>query len=252
MIVADTVLAPTRSLSFHTFLARTSTPGVSDGQQAFHARALLLNTKWQTFAEYTDIEDNFNAEVGFVPRIGIRTTKVHIERNPRPGGWIRVMEPMFNITNTTDQHNRLLTRRIHHMVGTRFKNGAYINVMFNHLYDRLDVPFVVQNQVTIPVGEYRFHEWNFVFNSNPSRRVYALSTFSPQTFYDGTQEGHRGDARRAGDQPRVRRGLAASQRRRSSVGRLRRQPGDSQVRLRHVAAHDHPLAVPVQLARRGS
>ncbi len=59
MIVADTMLAPTRSLSFHTFLARTSTPGVSDGQQAFHARALLLNTKWQTFAEYTDIEDQF-------------------------------------------------------------------------------------------------------------------------------------------------------------------------------------------------
>jgi hypothetical protein len=188
MIVADTVLAPTRSLSFHTFLASTSTPGVSDGQQAFHARALLLNTKWQTFAEYTDIGDNFNAEVGFVPRTGIRTTKVHIERNPRPGGWIRVMEPMFNITNTTDRHNRLLTRRMHHMVGTRLKNGAFINVMFNRLYDRLDVPFLVQNTVAIPAGEYRFHEWHFVFNSDPSRRLYALSTFSPQTFYEGTRK----------------------------------------------------------------
>jgi len=187
MIVADTVLAPTRSLSFHTFLARTSTPGVSEGQQAFHARALLLNTKWQTFAEYTDIQDHFNAEVGFVPRTGIRTTKVHIERNPRPGGWIRVMEPMFNITNTTDQHNRLLTRRLHHMVGTRLKNGAYINVMYNRLFDRLDVPFVLQDKVTIPVGEYRFHQWTFVFNSDPSRRFYALTTLSPQTFYEGTR-----------------------------------------------------------------
>ena len=187
MIAADTMLAPTPSLSFHSFVARTSTPGVSDGQQAFHARALLLNTKWQSFAEYTDIQDHFNDEVGFVPRVGIRTTKLHIERNPRPGNWIRVMEPMFNITNTTDQNNRLLTRRLHNMVGTRLKNGAYINVVFNHFYDRLDVPFVLQNQVTIPVGEYRFHQWNFVLNSNPSRRVYALTTFSPQTFYDGTR-----------------------------------------------------------------
>ena len=187
MIAADTMIAPTPSLSFHSFFARTSTPGVGDGQQAFHARALLLNTKWQSFAEYTDIQDHFNAEVGFVPRVGIRTTKLHIERNPRPGNWIRVMEPMFNITNTTDQHNRLLTRRLHNMVGTRLKNGAYINVVFNHFYDRLDVPFVLQNQVTIPVGEYRFHQWNFVLNSNPSRRVYALTTFSPQTFYDGTR-----------------------------------------------------------------
>ena len=187
MIAADTVLAPTPHLSFHTFLARTSTPGVSDGQQAFHTRALFLNPQWHTFAEYTDIEEHFNAEVGFVPRTGIRTTKVHIERNPRPGGWIRVMEPMFNITNTTDQHNRLLTRRLHHMVGTRLRNGAYINVVFNRFYDRLDVPFALQNKVTIPAGEYRFHQWNFVFNSNPSRRVYARTTFSPQTFYEGTR-----------------------------------------------------------------
>ena len=26
-----------------------------------------------------------------------------------------------------------------------------------------------------------------MFNSNPARRVYALTTFSPQTFYDGTR-----------------------------------------------------------------
>ena len=186
-VVADAVLAPTRSLSFHTFLARTSTPGVTDGQQAFHARALFLNTKWNSYAEYTDIQDNFNAEVGFVPRTGIRTSKVHIERNPRPGGWIRVMEPMFTVTNTTDQHNRLLTRRLHHMVGTRLRNGAYINVVHNRIFDRLDVPFVLQNTVTIPVGEYRFNQWTFSFNSNPSRRFYALTTWSPQTFYQGTR-----------------------------------------------------------------
>jgi hypothetical protein len=185
MIVADAVLAPTPTLSFHTFLARTATPGVSEGQQAFHTRALLLNNKWQSFAEYTDIEENFNAEVGFVPRRGIRTTKLHIERNPRPGGWIRVMEPMFNITNTTDQNNRLLTRRLHNMVGTRLKNGAYINVVYNRWFDRIDLPFKLQNRVTVPVGDYRWGQWNFVFNSNPSRRVYALTSFSPQDFYGG-------------------------------------------------------------------
>jgi hypothetical protein len=186
-LVVDSVLAPTSSLSFHTFLAQTSSPGVSDGQTAFHARALLLNTRWNTFAEYTDIQDNFNAEVGFVPRTGIRTTKVHLERNPRPGNWIRVLEPMINLTYTTDQHNRLLTRRIHNMLGTRLRNGAYINIWYNHWFEQIDRPFTLQSRVTVPTGTYRFGEWNFSFSSNPSRRVYGRIAYSPQEFYDGTR-----------------------------------------------------------------
>jgi hypothetical protein len=186
-MAADALLAPTPNLQFHTFVARTATPGVTDHQQAFHTRAYFQNSRWNTFAEFTDIDDNFNAEAGFVPRTGIKTTSVHIERNPRPGGLIRVMEPMFNIDYTTDQRNRLVTRRIHHMVGTRFQNGAYLNVILNRWLDVLDEPFIIQRGVTIPAGVYRFYEWNLTFNSNPSRRLYERFSYAPQTFYDGTR-----------------------------------------------------------------
>jgi hypothetical protein len=185
---ADALFAPTQSFSIHSFLARTASPGVSDHQDAFHARALFLNNRWNTFAEFTDIDQNFNAEVGFVPRTGIRTTKVHLERNPRPGGLIRVMEPMINLIYTTDQQNRLLTRRIHHMLGTRLQNGTYINVVLNRWLDRLDEPFRIQSDVTIPVGVYRFHEWQLSYSSNPSRRFYQRFSYSPQTFYGGTRD----------------------------------------------------------------
>jgi hypothetical protein len=184
---ADALVAPTPSLSFHSFLARTATPGVADDQQAFHTRAMFQNSRWNTYGEFTDIEDNFNAEVGFIPRAGIRTSVVHLERNPRPGGLIRVLEPMLNITYTTDQQNRLITRRIHHMVGTRFQNGAYLNVVLNRWLEVLDEPFAIQRDVTIPAGVYRFYDWNFTFNTNPARRFYERFTYSPQRFYEGTR-----------------------------------------------------------------
>jgi hypothetical protein len=186
-MAADAVIAPTSSLSFHSFIARTSSPGVVDDQQALHGRVLFQNSKWNTYGEYTDIEENFRAEAGFVPRTGIRTSKLHIERNPRPGGLIRVMEPMFNIQYTTDQQNRLITRRLHHMVGTRFQNGAYLNVVLNRWLEVLDRPFAIQRNVSIPAGVYRFHDWNFTFNTNPARRFYERFTWSPQTFYTGTR-----------------------------------------------------------------
>jgi hypothetical protein len=161
---------------------------VADNQQAFHTRVLFQNSKWNTYGEFTDIEDNFNAEAGFVPRTGIRATKLHFERNPRPGGLIRVMEPMLNIEYITDQQNRLITRRIHHMVGTRFQNGAYLNVILNRWLEVLDEPFAIQPGVTIPSGVYRFYDWNFTFNTNPARRFYERFTYAPQTFYDGTRQ----------------------------------------------------------------
>jgi len=187
LVSGDVLFAPTQSFSVHSFIAQTDSPGMTDGQQAYHVRALFLNRSWNTFAEYTDIEEHFNDEVGFVPRTGIRTSKLHLERNPRPGGIIRVMEPMANIIYTTDQDNRLLTRRIHTMLGTRFQNGAYLNVWYNNWFDQLDEPFRIQPGVVIPSGAYRFHEWMFMANTNPARKVYGRFAYSPQTFYSGTR-----------------------------------------------------------------
>ena len=186
-VAADMVLAPTPSFSLHSFVARTASPGVSEDQMAFHGRAGFQNSKWNSYGEFTDIQDNFNAEVGFVPRTGIRKTTLHIERNPRPGGLIRVMEPMFNVDYITDQQNRLVTRRLHHMVGTRFQDGSYLNIILNRWLDVLDEPFAIQRNVTIPAGVYRFYEWSLTYNSNPARRVYERFNYRPQTFYDGTR-----------------------------------------------------------------
>jgi hypothetical protein len=52
---------------------------------------------------------------------------------------------------------------------------------------RMLLGLTLQNLVTIPVGTYRFGEWNFSFSSNPSRRLYGAITYKPQTFYDGTR-----------------------------------------------------------------
>ncbi|MBI4886472.1 MAG: carbohydrate binding family 9 domain-containing protein [Acidobacteria bacterium] len=186
-LAADTLIQPTPSVQLYSFLAQTATPGVTEDQQAFHTRVAFMNRKWNNYGEYTDIDEHFNAEAGFVPRTGIRKSTLHLERNPRPGGLIRVMEPMITIDYTTDQTGRLVERRIHHMVGTRFQNGTYLNVFINRWLDVLDEPFAIQRGVVIPAGVYRFHEWNFIFNSNPARRVYERFTYSPQTFYDGTR-----------------------------------------------------------------
>ena len=183
---ADMTLSITPSLTVEGFLAGTSTPGFTDEQFAGHFRAGWLDQSWRIYTEYTDLGDNFNPEVGFVPRVGIKRSKFHFEGNPRPERWgIRMMEPMVNVEYLTDQTGRLVTRRNHQMVRTLFDSGAAINITVNRQFERLDEPFQVVPDVVIDPGEYTFWNLSLMFNSNPARKLFYGLRYSPQAFYDG-------------------------------------------------------------------
>jgi len=185
---ADLTLAPHPSFTMNGFLAGTATAGAGGNGTGGHLRAAWLDDRWNVYAEYTDLDDDFNPEVGFVPRTGIRTSKFHIERTPRPGRWgVRVLEPMYNVTYTTDQGGRLLSRRHHYMVGSRWDNGSTFIVWYNDYFERLDAPFAVRPEIVVAAGDYRFGEWRFWYMSNRAARVYGSLSYAPQTFFDGTR-----------------------------------------------------------------
>ena len=182
----DTSLTPHRFLSITGFVAKTESPQVENGDMMGHVMLLWLSPAARIYSEYTDIQDHFNAEVGFVPRIGIRRSKVHAQWNPRPGKWgIRSMNPMMNFEYTTDQHNRMLTRRTHHMIGFQFEDGSNLTFITNKEFERLDVPFQITDNVTIPIGFYRFWSPSVRYLSDPSRRISANARYAPQGFFGG-------------------------------------------------------------------
>ena len=184
---ADMNLALTSALTVDGFIAGTSTRGISGGDFGAHFRAGWLDQSWRVYTEYTDLGENFNPEVGFVPRVDMRRSKLHLEFNPRPGKWgIRMMDPMWHVVNITDQTGRLMTRRFHNMVGTDFDNGANFTVTHDRVFERIDDPFRVGG-VAIDPGKYRFHSWSFSFRSDPSRSFFYRLSYSPQTFYDGNR-----------------------------------------------------------------
>ncbi len=184
---ADMSLAPLPTLSIVGFLAKTESPGFSDNQMGSYINASWLDARWKIFSEFADLEDNFNPEVGFLPRRGVRTSKHHFEWDPRPDRWgIRQFSPMVNYIYTTDQNNRKLSTRTHVMNRTIFQTGADLTVWYNHYFERLDAVYS-RFPVDIAAGDYTFGEWRFQFRSNPARRLYYELVYSPQDFYDGTR-----------------------------------------------------------------
>ena len=185
---ADAALAFGSSLRINGFLAQTQTPGISSEDGASYFRAHWRSPSWDIYFDHNDLGNNFNAEVGFVPRVGVRSTKFHVSRTPRPDFWgIRVMTPMVHIVYTTDQAGRLVYRELHQMIRITFENSASFTFIYNDDFERLDEPFSLQG-LSIPAGKYNFYDATIGFTSNPSRRVSYGITYLPQGFYGGSRK----------------------------------------------------------------
>ena len=79
-------------LELSSYLLGTDTPGLEGSDAAGFARVAWRDRFWDVEASHISIQDNFNAEVGFVPREGIRKSRGEFGITPRPEGripWVR-------------------------------------------------------------------------------------------------------------------------------------------------------------------
>ena len=186
---ADANLVLHKSLQITSFVAKTDTPGLRGNDMAFFGRVAYRDPALSVWLNYLDVQDNFNAEVGFVQRRGVKTTKAYFSPTPRPGrAGIRMLEPMAVLAYVTDQQNRMVWRTQHFMNGFYMADGSFINVIYQRNLDVLDAPFRIQPTITIPVGTYAFDELDLTYNTNPARRFYERFTWQPMQFYGGTRQ----------------------------------------------------------------
>jgi hypothetical protein len=183
---ADANLVLGKNVQINSYVAKTDSPGLKGQDMAFFGRVAYRDPAWNVWLNYLDVQDNFNAEVGFVQRRGVKTTKAYFSPTPRPGKFgIRMLEPMAVLTYVTDQQNRMVTRTQHFMNGVYLSDGSFINVIYQRNLDVLDVPFQIQRDVLIPIGTYKFDELDLTYNTNPAKRFYERFTYQPMQFYGG-------------------------------------------------------------------
>ncbi|MEQ1911295.1 MAG: DUF5916 domain-containing protein [Vicinamibacterales bacterium] len=183
---ADANINVSPNVQVNSYIAKTDTPGRDGKDLAYFGRLAYRDPRWNLWLNYLDVQENFNAEAGFVQRTGVRTWKGYFGPTPRPKrGQVKIFEPMYVFTNITDQQNRLVGRTHHLMLGTTLRNDSFINVIYQRVLDVLDQPFRIRPNVTIPAGQYWMNELNMTYNSSPGKRVYQRLTVSPNQFYDG-------------------------------------------------------------------
>ena len=179
-----------QNFTVNGYLAKTFTDGVEDRDLTRKVTTQWRDNLITVQTIFTELQENFNPEVGFVERVGVRTFRSRLELKPRPprNPLIREFRPHVYPDYQMDEDNRLVTRTFHYGFDTVFHNGSVIEIKHENFFDRLDEPFRIRRippAVTIPRGDYNFSLWGMEMQSDPSRRFFGTLDYRNGSFYTG-------------------------------------------------------------------
>ncbi len=188
--LATSTFLGSNNLGATGYFLHTTNPLNIGKSSAFGTEVSYPNDPVDVRIDYMEIQDNYNAAVGFTPRAGFRNINPQMAFAPRPRQhpWIR----RFNFSAAADwfldpHDNRLLTREVDFtalQIDTHRQDSLQFHIV--PTYELLDEAFRIAPGVTLPVGqEYSFTRYRLA-GSTTSRRQLAIA---PQVewgdFYSG-------------------------------------------------------------------
>jgi len=188
---ADARMAIGEAVTISSFVARTQTPGLSGREQAYDATAAWASRNWTANFNIREIGENFNPEVGFVPRDGYRYYQVYLQRAVRPDTFLREIRPHMSY-NTFRSRRRGFKRgfeessRLHLDTAWEWPSGTMISTGANLVTEGLYEPFGISGtDVVVETGTYRGWEAFVFFNTNRSADVSFSGRFNAGSFLSG-------------------------------------------------------------------
>jgi len=187
VVAADINLSFGAGTRFTGFLGKSQTAGVNGQDWAGTAFFSHERDLWGVNLGYTDIQDNFEAQIGFIQRTGVRKSRVIPYFSQRwKGGPVRQTWLFNDFQYITDQQNHLVTRAMLNGLFNLFRNGSELFVATIGTFDALDESFELREGAEVPVGVYSFRNFLGEFKSDQSKRLAAGLSFNTGNFYSGT------------------------------------------------------------------
>ncbi len=173
------------------FLMGTATPGVRSSFHSGRIDSRFENDLFRFITVYEDIGSNFNPEVGFVERKGIRQYFGQVAYKPRPKfiPHVRQMEFETQIEYYEDRSGHLATRQTELSWFTEFKNSSsFFYRPIEVVTDVLKEPFEIRPGIVIPAGSYHFNRPRIEIASDSSKRIVLTGFYKWGDFYSGKRD----------------------------------------------------------------
>lgn len=173
------------------FLMATDTPGLTSSFLSGRVQSIYESDRYRLVALWESIGPNFNPEMGFAERIGVRQYFAEAAYKPRPKflrKQVRQMEFQTFLEYYEDYRTgKLQTRQLAFAWATLFQNSSQVQAGFFQTTDALTQPFEIRPGIVIPPGTYHFNRPSVLFNSDTSKRVIFFVFQGWGDFFSGTR-----------------------------------------------------------------
>ena len=185
---------PTREIDVKGLWSRTFEADVPGNSNAFYFGANWRTNLFQLDGSYTDIDEDFNPEVGFVLRKGVRRLQGFAQYTPWPRKFgIREIQIGPEIDLVLTRENELETQDITFDTEFSFEAGDSFGFQLRNTTENLENEFILEGE-EIPSGEYNFTAFQASIQSSSSRMIFGEVRLELGQFYHGSRRGLQLDA----------------------------------------------------------
>src|SRR6185295_3386147 len=144
-------------------------------------------------------------DVGFLRRTAFVRNSTFMRFSPRPKSLkaVRKFSAEFGYDYITDPKGDSQSKQAKGTFRTELSSGDIFFVEAVNIYERLDKPFAIEKNVTIPAGGYSYPELHVQYYFGPQRKVSGFLTLDHGSFYNGTRTGITTDRPRVEISPQI-------------------------------------------------
>ena len=180
-------------VDWNSYLVGTRTPGLAGDQYAARTSVNFEGNFFHGKAGVLSLGENFNNDLGFYRRVGVKKWLTDMGLRPRPE-WlrrngIRELHPHVTWELYTDQGNHMVQKRLHTANSFFFENGAVVELAYNPMFNVLESPLQLHPGADpLPAGPYGWNEIGILANTDLSRPLSLQSRWTFGGLYNGSQK----------------------------------------------------------------
>jgi hypothetical protein len=176
-------------LDVSSYVLKTDSPDLQGKDMAGNLQVSWNDDFYDIRAGHLIVDENFNPEVGFAPRTGMKKSSGMFEITPRPDriSWIRELRPSIEMDYITGMDNDLETRNLEAAFMTILSDSSWIGFTREQNFERLDEEFEIREGIFIPAGDYDFSSNRVYVRTNRSKMISFSGRFGWGEFWSGTR-----------------------------------------------------------------
>jgi len=179
-----------RYLDINTYLLKTESENSTDDDWAGNAHVSWKDDFWVIKAGEVMIGENFNPELGFVPRTGMYKSTGSFGITPRPkNSFIRELNPFVNVGYISNTDGDIESRNMDFGLKTTFDDGSTASFGWDRKFERLyEDEFEIRDGIVIPLGDYEWDSWQMSYESDQSKKVSFTGGVQTGGFWGGDRD----------------------------------------------------------------